>query len=212
MARLIIIVSLSLGLFFLAHDKASAQGAATGLVAVNYALYSEKTELFEEYTPLIVGQTVRSTAHLTKLGDTFIAYTDATVDVTLTIEGVAIKGHAEDRSGPAVFRVFLTPTRAGTGRMEGERRDKGLHGPLRDRWRAGSSRHGHRSCSTDKARLEWHRFVAARKNPGTPEDLATAPVRKERGIIVVPGKLFSWQIPFPTHTSNELPKGSRSAG
>ena len=94
MARLIIIVSLSLGLFLLAHDKASAQGTATGLVAVNHARYSEKTELFEEYAPLIVGQTVRSTAHLTKLGDTFIAYTDATVDVTLTIEGVASRSVA----------------------------------------------------------------------------------------------------------------------
>ena len=117
MTRLIFIMSLSLGLYLHASDKASAQAPTPGLFAVNHALYSQKTELFEEYAPLIVGQTVRSTAHLTKLGDTFLAYTDATVDVTLTIEGVAINGHADKPERPGVFRVFLTPTKAGKGRM-----------------------------------------------------------------------------------------------
>lgn len=187
MARLIIIVSLSLGLFLLAHNKASAQGAATGLVAVNHALYSEKTELFEEYTPLIVGQTVRSTAHLTKLGDTFIAYTDATVDVTLTIEGVAINGHADGPERPGVFRVFLTPTRAGTGRME----VKVVTKDYSDRFVIDGVQ-VYPDMATALARQikpDLSGTVSYSKEKSWDSGgFATAPVRKERGIIVVPGK------------------------
>src|SRR5438477_425592 len=87
------------------------------LRAVTHTAYSKNTELFAEWQPLVVGQTTRLTAHLTRLGDRFAAYTEAKVTLTLTIDSVVANAVANGPERPGVFRLNVTPTKTGTGRI-----------------------------------------------------------------------------------------------
>ena len=42
-----------------------------GLKSVSYTVYSEKSELFVEFKPLVVGSTSNFATHLTQLGERF---------------------------------------------------------------------------------------------------------------------------------------------
>lgn len=85
----------------------------------NRTIYSEKTELFITFRPqFIVGQSVRIGAHLSKLGGArFLPYADAEVTATLTVAGVSTKTLTPKPDRPGVFRLELTPTKAGTGTL-----------------------------------------------------------------------------------------------
>jgi hypothetical protein len=80
-------------------------------------LYSEKTEAFVTFRPAFtVGESVRIGAHLSKLGgDRFLPYADARVTVTLAVAGSTVTTSVEKPNRPGVFRLALTPTKAGTG-------------------------------------------------------------------------------------------------
>jgi hypothetical protein len=94
-----------------------APAAAPQLIAVTHTAYSKATELFAEWRPLIVGQATRLTAHLTQTGDRFKPYAEAKVTLTLTIDRVTANAAADGPERPGVFRLNVTPTKAGTGRM-----------------------------------------------------------------------------------------------
>ena len=96
---------------------AQAPSSAPQLAAVTHAAYSKNTELFAEWQPLIVGQTTRLTAHLTHTGDRFKPYADGKVTLTLSIETDTAHASADAPERPGVFRLNVTPTRAGNGRL-----------------------------------------------------------------------------------------------
>jgi hypothetical protein len=81
---------------------------------VTRTTYSKSTELFAEWRPMIIGQATRLTAHLTLIGDRFKPYAEGKVAVTLTIEGSTTTAAAEGPERPGVFRLNVTPTKAGT--------------------------------------------------------------------------------------------------
>ena len=81
------------------------------------ALYSDKTELFAEFRPLIVGQATRLTAHLTKVGDRFQAYTEGKAKLTLTVGDAVLQSGTDVPERPGVFRIMVTPAKAGMGHM-----------------------------------------------------------------------------------------------
>jgi multidrug efflux pump subunit AcrA (membrane-fusion protein) len=85
--------------------------------ATSRTLYSEKTEAFVTFRPAFtVGESVRIGAHLSKLGgERFLPYADARVTATLTVAGAAVSTSVEKPDRPGVFRLALTPTKAGTG-------------------------------------------------------------------------------------------------
>jgi len=85
--------------------------------AVTRTLYSSNTELFAEWRPLVVGEATRLTAHLTRIGDRFRPYTEGKVTLTLTVEGVTANAVADGPEPPGVFRLNVTPTKAGAGRI-----------------------------------------------------------------------------------------------
>ena len=85
--------------------------------AVTRTIYTRNTELFAEWQPLVVGQPTRLTAHLTHTGDRFRPYTEGTATLTLTVEGDAVNAKADAPERPGVFRLNVTPTKAGTGRV-----------------------------------------------------------------------------------------------
>ncbi|HEX6846770.1 MAG TPA: efflux RND transporter periplasmic adaptor subunit [Chitinophagaceae bacterium] len=87
------------------------------LEALSYTLYTGTSELFVEFKPLIVGQVSRLAAHLTKLGENFLPYTEGAVTVTLIQNGKDLKHSADTPSSPGIFRLALQPAQAGIGKL-----------------------------------------------------------------------------------------------
>lgn len=85
----------------------------TGLESLAYTLYTDKTELFVEFKPLVVGEEGRFAAHFTALGELFKAVTEGSV--TLSLTGVPGNQNitADTPSNPGIFRLALTPEKAG---------------------------------------------------------------------------------------------------
>ncbi|MEJ7738325.1 MAG: efflux RND transporter periplasmic adaptor subunit [Chitinophagaceae bacterium] len=87
------------------------------LPALSYTLYTDKTELFVEFKPLVVGTTSRFAAHLTKLGENFLPVTEGSVTVSLIIDNKGIKNAATAPSSPGIFRLALQPGESGVGKL-----------------------------------------------------------------------------------------------
>ncbi|MDN3513154.1 MAG: hypothetical protein NG747_02000 [Candidatus Brocadia sp.] len=79
-----------------------------------YTLYTDKSELFVEFKPLIVGETSRFAAHFTQVGETFKAVTEGSVTVSLIRNGIQLTDKAEAPSYPGIFRLALNPENPGT--------------------------------------------------------------------------------------------------
>jgi membrane fusion protein, heavy metal efflux system len=99
------------------HAPDGSHPGEEGLQSVSYTIYSEKSELFVEFKPLVVGSTSKFAAHLTKLGDNFLPYTEGTVTVSLVQGSKGLKNIATAPSSPGIFRLALQPTQAGWGKL-----------------------------------------------------------------------------------------------
>jgi membrane fusion protein, heavy metal efflux system len=82
-----------------------------------YTLYSDKTELFVEFKPLVVGRSSRFAAHFTKLGDNFTALDEGTITLSLTVNDKGIRTTTNEPSNPGIFRLALKPVVAGKGKL-----------------------------------------------------------------------------------------------
>ncbi len=99
------------------HAPDGSHPGEEGLQALSYTLYSDKTEVFVEFKPLVVGQTSTFAAHLTKLGDTFLPYTEGAVTVSLVVGTKGLKQTATAPSSPGIFRLALQPSEAGKAKL-----------------------------------------------------------------------------------------------
>ncbi len=79
-----------------------------------YTLYTDKSELFVEFKPLIVGKPSKFAAHFTQLGENFKAITEGSVTVSLIGNGTQLTDKAEAPSSPGIFRLALNPENSGT--------------------------------------------------------------------------------------------------
>ena len=82
-----------------------------------YTLYSERTELFVEFKPLVVGQLSTFAAHFTKLGENFEAINEGSVTLSLVVDEKGIRQTSEQPASPGIFRLALKPVAAGTGKL-----------------------------------------------------------------------------------------------
>jgi hypothetical protein len=85
--------------------------------AVTHTAYSARTELFAEWRPFVVGQPTRLTAHLTHTGERFRAFEEGKVSLTFTVGDVKATAIADAPERAGVFRLNVTPTKDGAGRM-----------------------------------------------------------------------------------------------
>jgi hypothetical protein len=85
--------------------------------AVTRTVYSRNAELFAEWRPFVVGQATRLTAHLTRTGDRFRPFAEGKVTLSLTLGGVGANAAAEAPERAGVFRLNVTPAKAGAGRV-----------------------------------------------------------------------------------------------
>jgi RND family efflux transporter MFP subunit len=97
-----------------AHDKGGHDhGAEAELPGQSVTLWTERTELFMEYQPLIVGKPTSFAAHVTEM-PSFKAVTSGGATITLTMTGApAIEGSVKEPSNPGIFRPAITPTKPG---------------------------------------------------------------------------------------------------
>src|SRR5829696_8255464 len=106
------------GIVIAASASGQAPASLPPLSAVTHTAYSRNTELFAEWRPLIAGEAARLTAHLTLTSTGgFKPYTEGKVTLTLTVGTVAANAAADGPERPGVFRLNVTPQRAGSGRI-----------------------------------------------------------------------------------------------
>lgn len=116
MKYLITICLLAIGIMA-CKQKAAKEPAAESLEPLAYTLYTNKSELFVEFKPLVVGQTSKFAAHLTLLGENFLPYTEGTVTVSLIQADKGLKNAVTSPSSPGIFRLALQPVQAGMGKL-----------------------------------------------------------------------------------------------
>lgn len=99
-------------------DKtADEHGHEHGLEPLAYTVYSNKTEIFVEFKPLVVGSKSNFAAHFTILGEQFLPLTKGKVSVSLIIGDSGIRNRSDSASSPGIFRLGLVPKIAGKGKL-----------------------------------------------------------------------------------------------
>ncbi len=106
------------GILFSCSEKNEKQEAEkNGLEPLAYTLYTDKSEIFVEFKPLVVGEKSKFAAHFTILGEKFLPLEKATVTVSLVVGEKGIRNTATEPSVPGIFRLALSPNKAGTGKL-----------------------------------------------------------------------------------------------
>ncbi len=96
-------------------DDHGHEHEAGGLEPLAHTVYSDKTELFVEFKPLVVGSKSNFAAHFTILGERFLPLSMGKVTVSLIVGESGIRNSADTASSPGIFRLALVPKSAGKG-------------------------------------------------------------------------------------------------
>ena len=115
MNKLLTSLIMSTLLFAGCASKQEQEGQEHGLESSAYTLYSDRTELFVEFKPLVVGNTSRFAAHLTQIGDLFTPLTKGSVTISLIKDEKGIHHTANEPSSAGIFRTEISPKIAGGG-------------------------------------------------------------------------------------------------
>ncbi|KIC90496.1 efflux RND transporter periplasmic adaptor subunit [Flavihumibacter sp. ZG627] len=99
------------------HNEDGSHPGEEGLASVSYTLYSDSSELFVEFKPLIVGKTSRFAAHLTMLGESFRPYTEGNITVNLIQGDKGLRNSVDSVASPGIFRLALQPVLPGWGKL-----------------------------------------------------------------------------------------------
>jgi membrane fusion protein, heavy metal efflux system len=91
------------------------EGEAAALASISHTIYTDKTELFVEFKPLVVGQTTSFAAHLTRLGSNFKPLTAGQLTVSLVKGNQGIRTTVDAPRSPGIFGPKLQPKTAGNG-------------------------------------------------------------------------------------------------
>lgn len=95
------------------HDEVTGGAAHEEHTNQTLTLFSDKTEVFAEFHPLVVGQVSKFLTHLTRL-DTYKPYSEGKVTITLIDkEGNGIRNVAEKPSSLGIFTPGLKPKATG---------------------------------------------------------------------------------------------------
>lgn len=122
MKKIISILAVSISLLFLGCGKdktgENSEGSSDSeLEPLAYTLYTDKTELFVEFKPLITGTESKFAAHLTQLGESFKAFTEGSITLRLKVGDREISAISNSPSSPGIFRLALTPEVQGKGQL-----------------------------------------------------------------------------------------------
>ena len=110
----VIILLIFITAFILSCKNDKPKPDESVLEPLAYTIYSEKSELFVEFKPLVVGETSKFAAHFTQLGKNFKAVTEGSVSVSLIGNKKQAVNKADSPSSPGIFRLELKPENEGT--------------------------------------------------------------------------------------------------
>lgn len=99
------------------HGHGAGGHTYEGPEPLAFTVYGQRTEVFVEFKPLVVGTPSRFATHVTVLGDTFKPLTAGTVTVSLLVGERGIRHAAPAPSVPGIYRLALSPVVAGKGRL-----------------------------------------------------------------------------------------------
>ena len=107
--RLYLIV---VSVFVAACSKEQEGHAHEEEVALSHTIWTDKTELFVEFRPLVVGKLTSFAAHFSDM-TTFKPLTDGKLTVSLVSGGQGVRNMVEGPSQPGIFRPTIRPEKAG---------------------------------------------------------------------------------------------------
>ncbi len=96
------------------HEQTSTEHE---MEALAYTIYTDKTELFVEFKPLIAGTECRFAAHFTELGEEFKPFTEGTITLIAEVNGKRDEIKATAPEVPGIFRLKLTPSTSGVAKL-----------------------------------------------------------------------------------------------
>ena len=96
-------------------QEQAQSGVGTALEPASHTIYTDQTELFVEFKPLVVGETSSFAAHLTRLGEEFAPLTEGQLTVSLVKGNRGIRHTVEEPRSPGIFSPSLQPKTAGQG-------------------------------------------------------------------------------------------------
>lgn len=119
MKKLIIVIAvISFILSGCSHDHSENEVIEEeGLEPLVFTLYTEKTELFVEFEPMIVGNECKFAAHFTELGTLFKPFTEGKIILTVEVNGKSVSVTSTEPQVPGIFRLRLTPETAGNAKI-----------------------------------------------------------------------------------------------
>jgi len=98
-------------------DEHGHEHEINSLEPLAYTIFTDKSELFVEFKPLVVGSNSNFAAHFTILGENFLPLTEGKVTVSLIVGENGIRNSADSASSPGIFRLALSPKTAGVGKL-----------------------------------------------------------------------------------------------
>lgn len=115
----LVVICLALSYLFSGcnSNEHSHEEKAGGLEALAFTIYTDKTELFLEFKPLVVGKESRFAAHFTHLGELFKPFTEGSITLSLEVNGKKKSIQTDTLMVPGIFRLRMTPDMAGKGRL-----------------------------------------------------------------------------------------------
>ncbi len=117
MNKIISVIALAVFLFTACTNTPEEPAHEHGMEPLAYTQYSDKSEIFIEFKPLIVGTVSKFAAHFTILGENFLPLSEGSVTISLVVDGKGIKQTAETPAVPGIYRLALKPTTSGSGKL-----------------------------------------------------------------------------------------------
>ena len=117
MNKIILVIAIISTFALGCKDKAKEHGHSHDPEPLVYTQYSDKSEVFVEFKPLVVGNTSKFAAHFTILGEKFLPLSEGSVTISLVIGKKGIRQTTDTPSVPGIYRLSLRPALAGTGKL-----------------------------------------------------------------------------------------------
>lgn len=119
MKNLILLLAFSTALFINCNNKHTHDVVeeTTEISNISHTIYSDKTEVFIEYSPFIVGTESSIIAHFTVLGEQFKALEEATINVSLSVGESLEELKTDSFKSPGIVKIAITPKQAGMGKL-----------------------------------------------------------------------------------------------
>jgi len=94
-------------------NQGEHEHSSGGAAAISHTIWTDKTELFVEFLPLVVGKQSSFAAHFSEM-EHFKAIGEGSVTVRLSKNGKGISNTVDAPSSPGIFRPSIKPETAGS--------------------------------------------------------------------------------------------------